>query len=105
MCLLWTAVAPPMWQRLKRLTDLLGLSLSRRQAMALLARIQASNLSDDERNRVNHILRAMLRLPEASLQEPSSLEAPFPQGTSKRQRHCAQALRRRQRHASLSHGA
>jgi len=87
MCLLWTAVATPMLQRLKLLKDLLGLYLSRRQAMALLERIQASNLSDDDRNRVNQILRAMLRLPDASLQEPSSLEAPLPQGKAKRQRH------------------
>jgi hypothetical protein len=87
MCLLWTAVATPMLQRLTRLKDLLGLYLSRRQAMALLERIQASNLSDDDRNRVNQILRAMLRLPDASLQEPSSLEAPLPQGKAKRQRH------------------
>ena len=76
MCLLWTAVATPMLQRLKLLKDLLGLYLSRRQAMALLERVQVSNLSDDDRNRVSHILRAMLRLPDASVQEPSSLEAP-----------------------------
>jgi hypothetical protein len=87
MCLLWTAVATPMLQRLKLLKDLLGLYLSRRQAMALLERVQASNLSDDDRNRVSHILRAMLRLPDASVQEPSSLEAPLPQVKSKRQRH------------------
>jgi hypothetical protein len=100
MCLLWTAVATPMLQRFKRLKDLLGLYLSRRQAMALLARVQASTLSDDDRNRVSHILRAMLRLPEESVQEPSALEAPLPQGKAQRQRHCAQAFRRRQRHAS-----
>ena len=87
MCLLWTAVATPMLQRLKLLKDLLGLYLSRRQAMALLERVQASNLSDADRNRVSQILRAMLRLPDASLQEPSSLEAPLPQGKAKRQRH------------------
>jgi hypothetical protein len=49
MCLLWTAVATPMLQRLKLLKDLLGLYLSRGQAMALLERVQASNLSDDDR--------------------------------------------------------
>ena len=87
MCLLWTAVATPMLQRLKLLKDLLGLYLSRRQAMALLERVQASNLSDDDRNRVSHILRAMLRLPDESVQEPSAREAPFPQVNSKRQRH------------------
>ena len=88
MCVLWTAVATPMLQRLKLLKDLLGLYLSRRQAMALLERVQVSNLSDDDRNRVSHILRAMLRLPDESVQEPSSLEAPLPQVKSaKRQRH------------------
>src|SRR6266436_6617604 len=97
MCLLWTTVATPMLQRLKLLKDLLGLSLSRRQAMALLERVQASNLSDADRNRVSHILRAMLRLPDESVQEPSSRaapfppvnlrEAPFPPVKSKRQRH------------------
>jgi hypothetical protein len=76
-----------MFKRLKLLKDLLGLYLSRRQAMALLERVQASNLSEDDRNRVSHILRAMLRLPEASLPEPSSLEAPFSQVKSKCQRH------------------
>jgi hypothetical protein len=76
-----------MFRRLKLLKDLLGLYLSRRQAMALLERVQASNLSDDDRNRVSHILRAMLRLPDESLQELSSLEAPLPQVKSKRQRH------------------
>ena len=86
MCLLWTTVATPMLQRLKLLKDLLGLSLSRRQAMALLERVQASNLSDADRNRVSHILRAMLRLPDESMQEPSSRAAPLPQVTSKRQR-------------------
>lgn len=84
---LWTAVATTMFQRLKLLKDLLGLYLSRRQAMALLERVQASNLRDDDRNRVSQILRAMLRLPDDSLHEPSSLEAPLPQVKSKRQRH------------------
>jgi hypothetical protein len=87
MCLLWTAVATPMLQRLKRLKDLLGLYLSRRQAMALLERVQASNLSNDDRNRVSHSLRAMLRLPDESVQGPTSREAPLPQVKSKRQRH------------------
>jgi len=105
MGLLWTAVVTLMLQRLKLLKDLLGLYLSRRQAMALLERVQASNLSEDERNRVSQILRALLRLPDESVQEPSTLAAPFPQVQSKRQRHCAKALCRRQRPASLSHWA
>jgi hypothetical protein len=87
MCLLREAVASAMFQRLKLLKDLLGLYLSRRQAMALLECVEASNLSDDDRKRVSHILRAMLRLPDASLQEPFSLEAPLARVKSKRQGH------------------
>lgn len=75
-----------MFQRLNLLKNLLGLYRSRRQARALLERVQASNLSDDDRNRVSHILRAMLRLPDDSLPEPSSLAAPLPQVKSKWQR-------------------
>jgi len=87
MCLLREAVGSAMFQRLKLFKDLLGLYLSRRQAMALLECVDASNLSDDARKRVSHILRAMLRLPDASLQEPSSLEAPLARVKSKRQGH------------------
>ena len=63
---LWTAVATTMFQRLKFLKDLLGLYLNRRQAKALLEQVQASNLSDDARDRVSQILRFMLRLPDDS---------------------------------------
>lgn len=68
---LWTAVAPTMFQRLKLLKDFLSLFLNRRQAKELLEQVQASNLSDDDRERVSQILRLMLRLPEESLQKPS----------------------------------
>jgi hypothetical protein len=40
---LWTAVATTMFQRLKVLKNLLGLSLNRRQAKALLEHVQASD--------------------------------------------------------------
>ena len=63
---LWTAVATTMFQWLKLLKDLLGLYLNRRQAKALLEQVQASNLSDEARDRVSPILRLMLRLPEDS---------------------------------------
>jgi hypothetical protein len=63
---LWTAVATPMFQRLKVLKNLLGLYLNRRQAKALLEQVQASDLSDDARERLSQILRFMLRLPEDS---------------------------------------
>jgi hypothetical protein len=63
---LWTAVAPAMFQRLKLLKDFLGLFLNRRQAKELLEQVQASNLSDADRDRVSQILRFMLRLPDES---------------------------------------
>ena len=43
MCLLWTAVATTMLQQLKLLKDLLGVYLNRRQGMAFLERVHASN--------------------------------------------------------------
>ena len=75
---LWTTVATTMLQRLKLFKDLVGLYLNRRQAKALLEQVQASNFSDDDRDRVRHILRFMLRLPDESLQEPSSPAIPLP---------------------------
>jgi len=54
-----------MFQRLKLLKGLLGLFLSRPQGMALLERVQGSNLSDDDRDRVTRIIRATLKLPDA----------------------------------------
>ncbi len=65
-----------MFQRLNLLIRLLGLSLNRQQGMALLECVQASSLRDDDRDRVTHILRAMLRLPEDPVHEPSAPEAP-----------------------------
>jgi hypothetical protein len=43
MCSLWTAVATTMWQRRKRLKDLLGVYLHRQQGMAFLERVHASH--------------------------------------------------------------
>ena len=43
MCLLWTAVATMMLQRLKLLKDFLGVYLNRQQGLALFERVQASN--------------------------------------------------------------
>ena len=62
---LWTAVTTPMFQRLKLLKRLLGLFLSRQQGMALLERVQASRLSDNDRALVTRIIRATLQLPDA----------------------------------------
>ena len=59
-------MATTMFQRLKLFKGLLGLYLNRRQAEELLEQVQASNLSDAERDRVSHILRLLLRLPDAS---------------------------------------
>jgi hypothetical protein len=80
-----------MFQRLKLLKRLLGLYLSRQQGMALLERVQASSLSDNDRALVTRIMRATLKLPDASEQEPSAPEVPLPvrptpQRKAKRQR-------------------
>ena len=80
-----------MFQRLKLLKDFLGIYLNRRQGMAFLERIQASNLSADDRDLVSRIIRATLKLPDDRGHEPSSPDAPAPS---------APASRRRHRHAS-----
>ena len=87
MCSLWTAVTTPMLQRLKLLKALLGVYLNQHQGMALLERVQASNLSDADRALVTRIMRATLKLPDACGQEPSAPEAPdHPMPTSRRRR-------------------
>ena len=80
-----------MLQRLKLLKDLLGVYLNRQQGIALLERVQASNLSDADRALVTRIIRATLKLPAAPGQEPSAPEAPD---------HTAQTSRRRHRRAT-----
>jgi hypothetical protein len=91
MYLLWTAVATTMFQRLKLLKDVLGLYLNRQKGMALLERVQASDLSDADRARVSRIMRTMLKLPDDPGQESSSPEASDPS---------AHVSRRRQRRSS-----
>ena len=91
MCLLWTAVATMMLQRLKLLKDLLGVYLNWQQGLALLERVQASSLGDADRALVTRIMRATLKLPDAPGQEPSSPEAP---------NHTAHPSRRRHRHSA-----
>jgi hypothetical protein len=80
-----------MFQQLKLLKDVLGLSLNRQKGMALLERVQASDLSNEDRARISRILRTMLTLPDEPGQEASSPEASDPS---------APAARRHQRHAS-----
>jgi hypothetical protein len=87
MCLLWTAVATTMLQRLKLLKAFLGLYLNRRQGMALLERVHASDLRDEDRDLVSHIIRATLKLPDDPVPEPSAPAAPD---------HAAHVSRRRQ---------
>ena len=53
-----------MLQRLKLLKRFLGLFLRRQQAMALLERVQASSLSENDRALVTRIMRVMLKLPD-----------------------------------------
>jgi hypothetical protein len=87
MCSLWTAVATTMFRRLKLLKDFLGVYLNQQQGMAFLERVQASNLSDEDRDLVTRIIRATLKLPEAPGQEPSSPEAPDHSAQTSRHRH------------------
>ncbi len=94
-----------MFQRLKLLTHLLGLYLSPQQGMALLERVQASTLSDQDRDLVTHIIRATLKLPDDPVQELSAPEAPVParptlQRRAKRQRHAVKASCRGKRDSS-----
>ena len=65
-----------MVQRLRLLKDFRGLSLHPRQGMAFRARIQASDGSAADRDRVSRILRATLQLPAEPGHEPSSPAAP-----------------------------
>lgn len=102
MCSRWTAGGATMLQRLKLFTHLLGLYLRPHQGMALLERVQTSNLSDDDRDRITHIMRAALKLPAARGNKPSVLEAsgsprPTPQRAATRPRQSATASRRCQR--------
>jgi hypothetical protein len=87
MCLLWTAVATTMLQRLKLLKAFLGLYLNRQQGMAFLERVQASNLGDADRALVTRIIRATLKLPDAPGHEPSAPEAPDHRAHTSRRRH------------------
>jgi hypothetical protein len=80
-----------MFQRLKLLKDLLGIYMNRQQGLAFLQRVQASNLSADDRDLVSRIIRATLKLPDDRVPELSSPEAPAPS---------AHASRRRDRSAS-----
>jgi hypothetical protein len=80
-----------MLQRLKRLKDFLGLSLNRQKGLALLARVQASDLHEADRACVSRIIRTLLKLPEDPGPEPPLPEASDP---------AAPASRRRPRHSS-----
>jgi hypothetical protein len=86
MCSLWTAVATTMLQRLKLLKDFLSVYLNRQQGMAVLARVQASNLSDADRVLGTRIIRATLKMPDAPGHEPSAPEAP--DHTAQTSHHC-----------------
>ena len=67
-----------MFQRLKVLKDMLSLSLNRQAGLALLERVQASDLSGADRDRVNRIMRTMLTLPADPVHEPPLPEACAP---------------------------
>jgi hypothetical protein len=80
-----------MLQRLKALKDVLSLYLNRQAGLALLERVQASDLSEADRDRVSRIMRTMLKLPADPVHEPPLPEAYAPS---------AHASRRRQRPSS-----
>jgi|SRR5215475_2577493 len=69
----------------------LGVYLNRHQGMALLERVQASNLSDADRALVTRLIRATLKLPDDRGHEPSAPEAPD---------HPMHTARRRHRHSA-----
>jgi hypothetical protein len=84
------AVVTTMIQRLKWLKNVLDLSLNRQKGMAVLERVQASDFSDEDRARVSHIMRTMLKLPDNPGHASSSPEQSAPS---------AHALRRYPRRA------
>jgi hypothetical protein len=86
---LWMAETTVMWQRLKLLTAFLGVFLNRRHGRALLARVQASNLGEADRDLVTRIMRATLRLPDASVHERSALDAPAAPASRDHDRHAS----------------
>ena len=86
MPLRWMAVVTTMIQRCKRRKDVLGLSLNRQRGLALLERVEASDLSAEDRARVNHIMRTILTLPDDPGQEPSSPAASASSGHASRRR-------------------
>jgi hypothetical protein len=80
-----------MFQRLKVLKDVLSLYLTRQTGLALLERVHASDLRDDDRDLVSHIIRATLKLPDDPVPAPSAPAAPD---------HAAHISHRRQRYTS-----
>ena len=85
--------ATTMFQRLKRLKSVFGLYLNRQNGLALLERVESSDLSAEDRARVSRILRTMLTLSDAPGQGPSSPEVSTPSAPTA-------SSRRRQRPAS-----
>jgi hypothetical protein len=67
-----------MFQQRKLLKDVLSLSVNRHKGMALIERVESSDLSAADRAHVSCILRTMLRLPDAPGHEPFSPEASAP---------------------------
>ena len=89
MYFFWRAVATTMFQRLKVLKDVLSLYLNRQTGLALLERVQGSDLSDADRDRVSRIMRTMLQLPADPGHEPPLPEASTPSASASRRQHHA----------------
>jgi hypothetical protein len=75
-----------MFQQLKLLKDVFGLYVKRQKGRELLERIESSDLSAEDRARVRHILRTMLKLPDAPGQQPDAPEASAPSMPPSRRR-------------------
>ena len=65
-----------MFERLKMLTRVASLYVNRQKGLDLLKQIKASDLSDEDRDRVIHIMRSMRIIRESDLQASDLSEAP-----------------------------
>lgn len=75
-----------MFQRLKLLKALLGLYLNRQKGMALLERIQTSDLSAADRARLSRMLRTLLTLPAEPGQETEASAPGMPASRCRQRR-------------------
>jgi hypothetical protein len=63
-----------MFKRLKMLARITSLYLKRQKALDLLKQLETSDLSDDTRNGIIHIMRSMRIIREADVQRANSCQ-------------------------------